>query len=89
MNTSILPVGTAVRFAPCARYTRLPFGGSVLINQVSLALAECGERDTDIIERLLKHGVPGPDAGIAVRQLVEQMVESGWFVPVVVSDRGR
>lgn len=89
MSAPSFPVGTAVRLAPHATFTRLPFGGAVLIDGGSLALAECGERDGDIIDRLLTHGFPGPNAGPAVQRLVQQMVDAGWFVTFPDSDRRR
>jgi hypothetical protein len=87
MNSDSSPARTVVRLAPDVVFTRLPFGGAVLVNAVTLALAECGDRDADIIDGLLVHGIPESDAGAVVRHMVEQMIKTGWLEAGPRTDR--
>lgn len=61
-------------------FTRLPFGGAVLVNGTTLMLAECGEAHAVAFERLLTSGVPPSDDGPAARTLAEDMVKAGWLI---------
>jgi hypothetical protein len=64
------------------RFTSLPFGGAVLVHASTLSIAECGEHEARVIERLLSHGLPGPDtgpAGEAVRRMSQELVAAGWL----------
>src|SRR3954447_24052378 len=76
----------AVRLATHTTLTRLPFGGAVLINGVTLELAECSESDADIVDRLLTRGLGLHSVGPVVR-LAEQMIRAGWLLTVPMSDQ--
>jgi hypothetical protein len=68
--------------APHVRFTPLPFGGAVLVHAPTLSIAECGEQEARVVERLLSHGLPGPDtgpAGEAVRRMSQKLVAAGWL----------
>jgi hypothetical protein len=54
---------------------RLPFGGGVLVNGVTLAVAEFGDLDLAIVAL----GVPPPEAGLPVRRLASELLAYGWF----------
>ncbi|WKX09218.1 actinodefensin-associated protein B [Streptomyces sp. NL15-2K] len=74
--------GGGPRLAPQVRFTPLPFGGAVLVHASTLSVAECGEHEARVIERLLSHGLPGPDtgpAGEAVRRMSQELVAAGWL----------
>jgi hypothetical protein len=86
MNAPSFRAGCSLRLAPHITVTRLPFGGAVLVNGVTLGLAECGELDADVLDRLLTRGFPGPDGG-AGAGLAEQMIKAGWLVAVPASDQ--
>jgi hypothetical protein len=79
MTTESLRPGAALRLGPDIVRTRLPYGGTVLINAVTLGLTEFGERDTAVLDRLLSLGVPPPEAGLAVYRMVGDLVDGGWF----------
>ncbi|GHH61300.1 hypothetical protein GCM10017774_87050 [Lentzea cavernae] len=60
--------------------TMLPFGGAVLVNGTTLAVAECTDAEAEVIALVLG-GEPVPDRAAP---FVAQLVEAGWFV---ASDR--
>ncbi|MEG8275810.1 actinodefensin-associated protein B [Streptomyces sp. AHA2] len=71
------------RLAPQVRMTPLPFGGAVLVHASTLRVAECGEQEARVVERLLSHGLPGAGtgpAGEAVRRMSRQLADDGWLV---------
>ncbi|TDD72478.1 actinodefensin-associated protein B [Actinomadura rubrisoli] len=72
-----------MRIAPGVNVTRLPHGGIVLVDGTTLALAECGERDAALVDRLLARGFPrrGEPCPPELRRVAEQMIESGWLLP--------
>ncbi|MGI5430427.1 actinodefensin-associated protein B [Streptomyces sp. CA-179760] len=78
------------RLAPQVRFTPLPFGGAVLVHASTLSIAECGEQEARVVERLLSHGLPGPGtgpAGEAVRRMSRELVTAGWLeVPFAPHD---
>ncbi|MER8072342.1 actinodefensin-associated protein B [Streptomyces sp. NPDC094034] len=69
----------SVRLAPHITFTRLPYGGAVLVNGVTLAIAECGERHCLLIEQLLTCGIPESEDGLVARELAADLIKSGWF----------
>jgi hypothetical protein len=84
-----------VRFAPGVTFTRLPYGGAVLVNATTLALTECGESEAVLVEHLLTHGVPvteetprsRPAPGsspvpppASLRRMAKELIESGWLL---------
>lgn len=82
-----------MKCAPGVTFTRLPYGGAVLVNGTTLALTECGEPEAVLVEHLLDHGLPArgdvasarPGDGFApppalLRRMAEQMIESGWLL---------
>ncbi|WP_031509575.1 actinodefensin-associated protein B [Streptomyces megasporus] len=75
------PPGTPLRLGPSITLTPLPFGGAVLADGRSLAVAECGERDAAVVDRLLGVGVPPPEAGAGVALFTARMIAAGWLVP--------
>ncbi|MDQ3988203.1 MAG: actinodefensin-associated protein B [Actinomycetota bacterium] len=68
-----------LRLVPGTTVTKLPFGGAVLVNATTLAIADVGERDAELLELLLAHGPPGPGRPSVVREFVDQLVEAGWI----------
>ncbi|MFC9502580.1 actinodefensin-associated protein B [Streptomyces sp. NPDC057002] len=78
-----MPTSRALpRLAPHVRFTPLPFGGAVLVRASTLSIAECGEQEARVVERLLSHGLPGPGtgpAGEAVRRMSRELVAAGWL----------
>ncbi|MDJ0460325.1 actinodefensin-associated protein B [Streptomyces sp. H27-C3] len=69
------------------RLTRLPFGGAVLMNEKTLALVECAERDAALIGCLLSGECPGlaPDPGpdsddADLRRVARDLLRSQWLV---------
>lgn len=67
------------RLAEDVVLTPLPFGGAVLVNGVTLALAELREREFGLFERLLTTGFT-TDAEAPVRDICRQLVSAGWLV---------
>lgn len=67
-----------LRLAPQVTLTRLPYGGAVLVNGVTLAIAECDESQAAAIDELLAGGAPDG-------QLAEELVAGDW---VTQSDVG-
>lgn len=53
--------------------TLLPYGGAVLVNGVSLAIAECDEPQRLAINELLAGGAPEG-------QLAQLLIAAGWVV---------
>ncbi|MEV4973876.1 actinodefensin-associated protein B [Streptomyces scopuliridis] len=73
------PPALSVALAPGVRLTGLPFGGAVLINERTLALAECAEQDAGLLQRLLAKG--GFDASdTEVLPLARRLLETRWLV---------
>ncbi|MET9513573.1 actinodefensin-associated protein B [Streptomyces sp. NPDC002994] len=68
-----------LRLAPDVTLTRLPYGGSVLLNAVTLALAECGEPQAFVIDRLLATGLSIADRGSPPAYLAAELVAHGWL----------
>jgi hypothetical protein len=70
-----------IGLGPRIRLTRLPFGGAVLVNETTLALVECAERDADALGRLLsgEHPGPGPE-GADLRRVAAELLRSRWLV---------
>lgn len=58
-------------------FARLPFGGGVLVNATTLAVAECDQQHRQYVDNLLT-GV-GPDAGAELRQFAGELVRQGWL----------
>jgi hypothetical protein len=79
MTTSTNSPARRVVLGPGVRLTHLLFGGAVLLNEKTLALAECTERDAAVIERLLSGEHPGPDDTDA-RRLTRDLLRSQWLV---------
>ncbi|MEU0277792.1 actinodefensin-associated protein B [Streptomyces sp. NPDC006195] len=76
---SVPPSSLSVALAPGVRLTALPFGGAVLINERTLALAECAEHDAGLLQRLLAKG--RFDAGDTdVPCLARRLLETHWLV---------
>ncbi|MBW5481280.1 actinodefensin-associated protein B [Streptomyces bambusae] len=75
------PPGTPLRLGPAVTLTPLPFGGAVLAHGRTLAVAEYGERDAEVLARLLGVGVPPPEAGAPVARFTAQLIAAGWLVP--------
>ena len=80
--TAALAPGTALRYGPGIVCTRLPYGGAVLVNAVTLGSTEFGELDMAVVDRLLAVGVPPPEAGLAVFRLAGDLVNGGWLATV-------
>ncbi|MGW0550045.1 actinodefensin-associated protein B [Streptomyces altiplanensis] len=74
-----VPVPVVLRLAPDVTLTRLPYGGSVLLNVVTLALAECGEPQAFAVDRLLATGLSAADHGSPPAYLAAELVGSGWL----------
>lgn len=74
-----VPVPAVLRLAPDVTLTRLPYGGSVLLNAVTLALAECGEPQAFVIDRLLAAGLSTADHASPPAYLAAELVRSGWL----------
>jgi hypothetical protein len=79
MTTSAKSPSSRVVLGPGVRLTPLPFGGAVLMNEKTLALVECTERDAAAIERLLSGEHPGPDDA-DVRRVAPDLLRSQWLV---------
>lgn len=81
VTTSTRSPSSRVVLGPGVRLTPLPFGGAVLMNEKTLALVECTERDTAVIGRLLsgEHPGPGPDDA-DVRRVARDLLRSQWLV---------
>jgi hypothetical protein len=78
-----------LRLAPDIRFTRLPFGGGVLLNSRTLAIAECDERDAENLAGLLAVSDPDRAAAAADRtrdavvgRMAAQLLEAGWLIAV-------
>jgi hypothetical protein len=76
-----------LKLAPDIGFTRLPFGGGVLLNSRTLAIAECGERDAESLASLLAASDPDHaaadrtrDAGVG--RMAAQLLEAGWLIAV-------
>ncbi|WP_141721537.1 actinodefensin-associated protein B [Micromonospora citrea] len=67
-----------MKLAPRVCLTPLPYGGAVLVNGVSLAIAECDEPQRLAINELLANGT-------SEGQLAQFLIATGW---VVRSDAG-
>lgn len=85
MTDSFLKLAGAVHLAPHVTLTRLPYGGAVMVDGVTLALVECGEPQAEFIDRLLTHGIPDPDPGPDASaspdvRLTQDLLEGGWLV---------
>ncbi|MEU1853390.1 actinodefensin-associated protein B [Streptomyces sp. NPDC019990] len=68
-----------VLLGPGVRLTWLPFGGAVLMNEKTLALVECTERDAAVIERLLSGEHPDPDDA-DLRRVAPDLLRWRWLV---------
>ncbi|MFJ9209991.1 hypothetical protein CU044_2287 [Streptomyces sp. L-9-10] len=74
-----VPPSLSIALAPGVRLTWLPFGGAVLIDERTLALAECAEHDAGLLQRLLAKG--RFDAGDTdTPRLARRLLESQWLV---------
>lgn len=71
--------GTKLRLAETIHRHRLPLGGAVLVDAVTLAVAELGEPDAAVLDRLLVMGAPPPEAGPAVQRMLHQLLADGWL----------
>jgi hypothetical protein len=66
--------------APRVSLTRLPFGGAVLVHGVSLALAECSERDAHALHRLLELDAEDwRTAPADQRRMAQELTAEGWL----------
>jgi hypothetical protein len=71
---------TVFGLAPTVSLTRLPFGGSVLVHGISLALLECSEREAHAIDQLLELDVDGwRMAPAGQRRMVQELTAAGWL----------
>jgi hypothetical protein len=78
-----------LRLAADIGFTRLPFGGGVLLNRRTLAIAECDEREAENLARLLAlldteqtqvHTDTHTDA--VLDGMAAQLLEAGWLIAV-------
>jgi hypothetical protein len=67
------------RLAPGVTFTRLPHGGGVVVNGTRLELAECGEREADLIALLIA-GVPRPNLTTAQRKVIDDLIAADWLI---------
>lgn len=74
------PTGRPLRLAPHVTHTRLPFGGAVLVDGVTLTVAECGERDGELLDRLLAHGLADGAEDPAAREMAARLIADGWLL---------
>ncbi|MGX1880587.1 actinodefensin-associated protein B [Streptomyces sp. NPDC055287] len=72
-------VPAVLRLAPDVTLTRLPYGGAVLLNVVTLTLAECGEPQAMVIDRLLASGLSTADREAPPAYLAAELVGNGWL----------
>ncbi|MFE2492741.1 actinodefensin-associated protein B [Streptomyces scopuliridis] len=77
--TLSVPPSLSVALAPGVRLTGLPFGGAVLINERTLALAECAEHDAVLLQRLLAKG-KFDASDTDVLRLARHLLETRWLV---------
>ncbi|GAA1541244.1 hypothetical protein GCM10009730_57960 [Streptomyces albidochromogenes] len=73
------PVPAVLRLAPHVTLTRLPYGGAVLLNTVTLALAECGEPQAAALDGLLASGLPPSDRESPPGRLAAELLATGWL----------
>ncbi|WP_157358214.1 actinodefensin-associated protein B [Amycolatopsis alba] len=66
-----------MRLAPEVTRTRLPFGGTVLVNGVTMDLAECQEPQSAILDRLLDRSASDAPA---TRAFAAALLEGGWLI---------
>ncbi len=78
MTEQTSPPTRGVTLAPGVVLTRLPFGGAVLMNENTLALAECGETDAELLRRLLAGEQPARD-DVAALRAVGDLISSQWL----------
>ncbi|MEV8375923.1 actinodefensin-associated protein B [Kribbella sp. NPDC056861] len=73
------PMKPAPAFAlePGVSFARLPFGGGLLVNATTLAVAECDQQHRQYVDELLT-GV-GPEAGDELRRFAGDLVRQGWL----------
>ena len=64
----------ALDLGPGVTFARLPFGGGVLVNGATLALAECDQRHRELINAALA----GDRAATSTR-LAARLVADGWL----------
>lgn len=72
------PPARGVTLAPGVVLTWLPFGGAVLMNENTLALAECGEKDAGVLRGLLAGELPARDDTDALR-VARDLTTSQWL----------
>ncbi|MGW7197150.1 actinodefensin-associated protein B [Streptomyces chryseus] len=72
------PVPAVLCLAPHVTLTRLPYGGAVLLNTVTLLLAECGEPQAAALDSLLAAGLP-PDRDSPPARLAAELLATGWL----------
>jgi hypothetical protein len=68
------PVPT-LELSPDVTFARLPFGGGVLVNATTLAIAECDQRHRELVDAALA----GDRTAISTR-LAARLVKDGWLV---------
>ncbi|MGQ0776059.1 MAG: actinodefensin-associated protein B [Pseudonocardiales bacterium] len=78
---------TRLRLTPGTSVTKLPFGGAALVNATTLGITDCGEREAEILELLLAHGMPGPGGPPDVRELAGQLIGAGWLMTEPPAER--
>jgi hypothetical protein len=74
-----------LKLAPDIGFTRLPFGGGVLLNSRTLAIAECDERDAETLASLLAardSAHADTDADAVMGRMAAQLLEAGWLIAV-------
>ena len=75
----------ALRAAPDVTITRLPFGGAVLVNGRTLALLECAEPDTALLDVLVAAPRERPgrieEIEAVLARMASRLVDDGWLVP--------
>lgn len=76
-----------LRLAPNVGFTRLPFGGGVLLNSRTLAIVECDERDAELVARVLAvhdsadfDDDPDSPDDAAVDQMAVRLLEAEWLI---------
>jgi hypothetical protein len=72
-----------LKLAPDIGFTRLPFGGGVLLNSRTLAIAECDERDAENLAGLLAaRDAAHADTDAVMGRMAAQLLEAGWLIAV-------
>ncbi|MGW7051612.1 actinodefensin-associated protein B [Streptomyces sp. NPDC054887] len=73
------PVLAVLRLAPHVTLTRLPYGGCVLLDTVTLTVAECGEPQAVVLDRLLSSGLSATEGDSPAALLAHRLLTAGWL----------